>query len=143
MPLHRLKCKSVTLDEELAALAAFPDPQFPTTGQRLRELVSRLDTDFPDTDLWAFTSLGYLLLLPTPDLPSPGAITISAYGDFVIEYPLPKTIAPWKDARVCGRARDLETLLSYIRIAIARSQAWPSRAESGRREDCPPGSHTT
>jgi hypothetical protein len=130
MPLHRIKCKLVTLDEELAALAAFPHPQFPTTGQRLRELVSRLDTDFPHTDLWAFTSHGYLCLLPTPDLHYPEAIVISAYGDFLIEYHLPKTIAPWKDARVWGNARDLETLLSYIRIAIDRSQAWPRRANS-------------
>jgi hypothetical protein len=127
MPLHRLKYKSVTLDEDLAEMAAFPHPQFPTTGQRLRDLVSRLDTDFPDTELWGFTTHGYLFLLPTPDLHSPGAIVISAYGDFRIEYPLPKTIAPWKDARVSGNARDLDTLMSYIRIAIDRSQAWPSR----------------
>jgi hypothetical protein len=61
MPLPKHP-KSRPLDEEFSRMARSRDSSNRDTGTWMLELLSRLDADFPNIELWGFVNHGHLLL---------------------------------------------------------------------------------
>jgi hypothetical protein len=128
MPLRRSPEQNhQSLDEFYAEVQAWDDPGSSQGGAQMRQLIKRLDLEFPEIELWGLTSHVQLLLQASSDYGAPWFVSIVAYADeVIIEYRLPAHEAPWRDAVVRGVASDIETSISYVRSAMIRSGGWPT-----------------
>jgi hypothetical protein len=118
------------LDEFYAEVQGWDDPGSSKGGAQMRQIVKRLDVEFPSTDIWGLTSHVHLLMQSSSEYAAPWFVSVVSYGDeIIVEYRLPAQEAPWKDAVVRGVASDVETSIAYIRKAMLRSGGWPNCRE--------------
>jgi hypothetical protein len=127
--MRRASCQSrETLDQFYAALETPEQDEFTRgMGRAMRELLPLLDQAFGTTPVWGLTSLHRLVLLSEDDFTSPWYVTVAALpGEYIIEYRMRDTDAPWPEATVRGVAASKEQAVAWAKIACHRSGGWAS-----------------
>jgi hypothetical protein len=100
------------------------------------ELIDRLDSDFPSTDIWLLTSHYRLILMDSATYDGgTWLVTVqSILGDeYSLSYRMPDTLSPFpRGAEVHATARGIDEALAFIRIAMRESGGWPTSRELKR-----------
>ena len=90
------------------------------------DLISRLRSLPDERPVFGKTSLHRLGLLAEDTSESPWFVIISANDkqNYFVEYLMPKTLAPWRNAYVQGPAGSEDEAVKMILIAMERSEGW-------------------
>ena len=104
---------------------------FQYCNQYIRQLLQHLTT-IEGPDLWVGTShsqLNFCARDTTFNFDSVPSLAYldSIYGSFRIQYHEPREFRTWKDAMVVGQAQSVEDAAAMLLMAIASSDANPSR----------------
>ena len=127
MPLHRASCQGQgTLREYFLEVSKHSDAHIAQSGRSMILLLEKLRESVAERAVWGLTSHNQLKLLAADD---PGAtcfvsITPPVTDVFIIEYLLPKSAAPWPNARIIGETRSIPTAVSMIIAALDNSGGW-------------------
>lgn len=80
----------------------------------IQYLAGLINSMFPNTDIWALTSIGRLVLMNEDDWRSNWYVIIANIGtkEFYFEYLIPNEKSPWQNAYIKGVANSLMRLKS-------------------------------
>jgi len=99
-------------------------------GIGMLKFIEMVDSIFPDTKIWALTSIQRLVLQTKDDWQSDWFIIIGCLGnEYYIEYLIPENKKPWPDAYVRGVAIGLEEAKKYLLIAMNECGGWEGNSE--------------
>src|ERR1035441_1225379 len=95
-------------------------------GKATLDLIARLRALPDQRRIYGLTSHYRLCLLAEDADSSPWSVIVTALDkqDYVIEYLMPKRIAPWPDAYVRGEARSEDEAVEMILTAMEKSEGW-------------------
>ncbi len=97
-----------------------------TLGAAMLDLLDRLRSLPDDRRVFGLTSHYHLCLLAADTYRSPWFVKFLALDkqNYFVEYLMPKQLAPWPGAYVCGEARSAERAVQMILIAMEKSEGW-------------------
>ena len=93
---------------------------------QLIDLTRLINNMFPNTDIWALTSIGRLVLMNEDDWKSNWYVIIANIGtkEFYFEYLIPNEKSPWHNAYVKGGANSLDEAKDYLLKSMKGCNAW-------------------
>lgn len=123
MILERCKDQKGSIEEFYQRLAAHSESR--EGAAAMLALIAKLRASSPaDRMVWCLTSLHRLCLLSSGSATWWVIVAAADESDFLIEYRLPDSAAPWPDAYVRGEAKSVEEALRMTLIGMENSEGW-------------------
>ncbi len=130
MPIQRRDNSFGTLEEFYQKIEKIPHEL--DFGSKMLLLIYEINKMFINTELWAYTSHGTLVIQNIDNIEQEEKLINICYnytGTYRINYEIPKQKAPWKNAEVHGLASGIEEIKKYLLIAMRESEGWKGNEE--------------
>lgn len=129
-----LRCQDQDDKTLIESYKAYEDKSelFRTKGIDMINLIRQLNELLADVAVYAFTSHDNLCLVSENHTSSKVLVVITAHGyglGYIIQYFMPKEVAPWQHARVMGESKTMRGAIEMIWIAMQQSQGWRNQPE--------------
>ncbi|NNV57989.1 hypothetical protein [Limnovirga soli] len=98
---------------------------------RLIDLTRLINSMFPDTVIWALTSIERLVLMNEDDYRSNWYVIIAngSSTEFYFEYLIPEEKSPWENAYIKGVAKSLDEAKVYLIKSMHGCNGWSESEE--------------